>query len=1784
MSPAAAYTPPGGTATLYTYASKPALAAVGTDPDGNTVSYLVQVHSNTTGSALVSSCTAGPVASGTQAGCTVATALADNSTYYARFATKDDQGQTGPWSGWTTFKTAIAAPANPTISCPTPYTNGSWTTATPAANITCTVTATGTGTTAAAYIRVGVDGGTVSQTTITQSSNPAVAKVTVTVPKTAGAHRVDARVLGPAQVSSAGVAYTFGYGAASMTSPKVSPVTATTDTIRVSASGPPKDAAAAPQVTFHWRVAGSGQDEHTGWTNVATPLTVTDNGAAGLTAAYPQPWDLHAAIKAAGLNDRVPTLVEIQAVFRYTSANAYTWTQAKTTVQYLPHAFGNGFPQADTGGLPGGKVALWTGELAVSDTDATVAGYNGDLSIARSHGTYAGPASTVNGVFGPGWTANFDGPQAGAAGVAVYDGTRTDGTIALVDGDGSALVYQAPAVAGSARRTGANLTTGTYAPANDDTGTDGSTLVVSGTGTATTLTYTQDDGTVTTFTVTTAPTATTDAVFAPASVTEPAASSVKQAKTWFYRNAAGKVTNIVTAAPGITCPVTPGAAVTTRGCRGLLIEYATATTATATVPGDYTGQVKKVSTNLWDPSSNTAVSSPVAVYAYTTTGTLASVTDPRTGLTDRYSYDAPAGSGPRLTGYTPAGLQPFTVAYDSSTPARTASISRTNPSGTGSTRLAGYAYGVALSGEAQLPAIGTVASALGQAKTPTYAAAVFGADYQGAIPPAAGNPAWKNADLQYTDALGYTIDTASFGAGDWQYTATEYTEAGNPARSWDTRAVRAVLDGEVAPGPAATVTVYNPDITNSSGAVVTPAGTYVTDTFGPARYATIPDPASGVTDPGAPTVTALVRPRSHTDYDQGAPNAGVNPATGLPYRLPTTVTVTAVDLDVSIVDGQVAVVSPARDTLSVTRTGYDPAASPLTAGSANGWALGSPVTVSTDMGTGTPADDIVKATLYDDEGAITATKQPSGSAAGTRTTTVYSSAANAAVPECGNRPEWAGLVCQVGYGTPDAGPALPRTVTTYSTDLQPATVTDYSGATQVRATTTSYDGAGRAVKTAVTTAGAVPGSLPVADTGTVYDPATGLTTATTRLNTSGAVTGQDVTGYDSWGRQVSYAPDGQSPTTTSYDSAGRVGSVTDPKGVTSYGYDRNNPDGTPYERRGLTTTLTVTTTDGSLPALTSTGSYDAAGTLVAEVLPGGITRTTTTDQVGQPVALTYTGDLTDYTTGTDPDTGATTYTPGTVFHDQPWLGWTQQRDTLGRVAHEWTPVGAAFTDGPAAGTPGDTGDALAYERTYGYDRAGRLVLVNDRTAPVTGTAPDETTGAMPDVTCQTRRYTFDANGNRTSATRQDGTDTTCPAGTGTGAATTSWAYDSADRLTHGAGGAGDYSYDLLGRATTLPAVDTPNGAAAGNLTIGYYDTDAVASATQNGAVTGYTLDVTGRRATQSTQPVTGPPTSQSITRHYTDSSDNPAWVDTATPSGTTTTRYAETLGGDLGLSLTTGGTAPDVELTVGNPHGDTVTTIALPITGTGPTLAVGNATCIAGWSDYDEYGNPRTPAATTALTGATGGTGYGWVGTKQRATDPTSGLTLMGARLYNRSTGQFTSLDPEYGGNTTNYTYPQDPNNKSDLDGRWPSWLTWRNVGRAAAITAGVVGAVACGASIVCGIAVGAASAAGAYAFQHAGTSSWSRRGFAQATILGGAFGALGPIGARIQPRGFTWATSRFKSGGGGFTFGRRARGGMIKPYFGVHRHPNPTGHLWHYHRGLSNRTRSFHRPWQGGW
>jgi RHS repeat-associated protein len=104
--------------------------------------------------------------------------------------------------------------------------------------------------------------------------------------------------------------------------------------------------------------------------------------------------------------------------------------------------------------------------------------------------------------------------------------------------------------------------------------------------------------------------------------------------------------------------------------------------------------------------------------------------------------------------------------------------------------------------------------------------------------------------------------------------------------------------------------------------------------------------------------------------------------------------------------------------------------------------------------------------------------------------------------------------------------------------------------------------------------------------------------------------------------------------------------------------------------------------------------------------------------------------------------------------------------------------------------------------------------------------------------------------------------------------------------------------------------------------------------------------------------------------------------------------------------------------------------------------------CLDRLTPSTEYGAPRNIA--------TAYDSYGWLGAKQRSTNDLASPTLMGVRQYNPATGRFLTTDPIPGGNANTYTYPTDPTNSFDLDGRCGLWghnTCWHHITHAARST-----------------------------------------------------------------------------------------------------------------------------------
>ncbi|MBC7269122.1 MAG: hypothetical protein H5T76_10410, partial [Streptomyces sp.] len=743
---------------------------------------------------------------------------------------------------------------------------------------------------------------------------------------------------------------------------------------------------------------------------------------------------------------------------------------------------------------------------------------------------------------------------------------------------------------------------------------------------------------------------------------------------------------------------------------------------------------------------------------------------------------------------------------------------------------------------------------------------------------------------------------------------------------------------------------------------------------------------------------------------------------------------------------------------------------------------------------GDAAKDIVRETRYDSRHRVIETRQPLSAGktdAGSTLTRYYTTGAHPDDSACGNRPEWEGLVCRT---LPGAAPTFNGTVTgapaptvTYTYDKwgNTATETDTVNTTS-RISTITYDAAGRQVSTALSVANLAGASTATARPGTttVYSPSTGAVLETRLTSTPSE---KESTGYDGWGRMTTAInQDGQTSTTT-YDGAGRVASSTNATGTTTYTYGGVDADGN-AEHRGLPTTATVTR-DGVGGALAYAAAYDAAGNLVTHALPGKVTARSTFNATGDLATLTYTGQVTPVTETTDPDTGETTWTPGTPVQDQPWLGWTRRIDALSRVKDEYTSHGTSFDGVPGVTDPTDitapdTGDAMASTKAYGYDYAGNLAWVMDRTATATGVHAGVLDGAAdPVFPCTQRDYTFDKNGNRTSDKSKYAATGECFWGSTT--SSNSYSYDTGDRAiasgTRPGIAAKNYSYDTLGRVTLLPAADAPTPEH-GDITLGYYDDDLPRAITQGQTATTFTLDVLARRHVTTTSTGTGSTAVTTTVRNqYDDTSDSPAWTTTQTSTGggapgpVQTLRFTGGIDADLTAIITGTG---ETTLNLNNPGGHLAATVSIPADQTSGTAATG----IGSWNDYTEYGAPKHTTTAAGSPATTSAGGYGWYAEKQRHTSAaTAELTLMGVRLYNRVRGLFTATDPIPGGNTNTYTHPTDPINQQDLDGKFGlSTKTWKRIG----VGLGVAAFAACvflsaGACIVGGVIAAGVQARG---------------------------------------------------------------------------------------------------------
>lgn len=815
-----------------------------------------------------------------------------------------------------------------------------------------------------------------------------------------------------------------------------------------------------------------------------------------------------------------------------------------------------------------GDVNLLTGNLALSETDASAF----DLSVSRNaNSRKPGVDTAAQGqapIFGPSWTTGIESELSESD----YTGLRktSNTSVAVTFEDGDEIGFTA-------------AKNGTWIP---EIGAEEFTLTGTLTGS---FTLSDKAGAVTVFRKAD-PSLATWQVSSSQMPEENSTTRTVSEKVTVDGKALARPKYVIaptSAAKSETCEATPA----TKGCRVLEFVYATSTSAGGDKLGDYTGRVKQI--RLWatSPGAMASTATAISTYAYDDKGRLREQWDPRIApaLKTAYAYDD-AG---RVTSYTPAGELPWTLSYGKAGQSDTAGEgmlltaarpalkegSASDTDGTATTRVV---YDVATRGtKAPYDLSRRAVGAWGQEEAPSDASAVFPADSvpsssDGSELPADG---YRRAEVTYMDASGRQINTAQPGG---HLDATAYDTFGNTVRELSASNRQLALGvAEAAKerltelslidlGTAeraeklSTVTTYSDD------------GQREMDKLEPTHLGVRQGPLGGSGDEALIPAGTPVPLRKHTasTYDEG------RPADAKTENLLTTAkTGAAVDGYATDADVRVA------------KTAYD-------------WNLGLPISEIKD------ADGLklTTRTEYDAQGRVTKQTLPksNGGDAGATITRYWTATGSGA---CAGRPEWAGKVCSTGPAGAITGGGgnpseLPTKTTEYDRWGNTAKLTEAANG-QTRTTVTAYDGAGRATKTAVS--GGQGTAVP--DTATTYAPGSG------KKHTVASSTGTITYTYDQLGRQIGYTDADGKQSTTAYDKLDRPVRETDSApSTTTYTYD------TTAEPRGLATKVT----DSVAGAFHAT--YDADREVVTEKLPGGVTLARTRDETGSETARVYTRD------------------------------------------------------------------------------------------------------------------------------------------------------------------------------------------------------------------------------------------------------------------------------------------------------------------------------------------------------------------------------------------------------------------------------------------------------------------------------------------------------------------------------------------------------------------------------
>ena len=607
-----------------------------------------------------------------------------------------------------------------------------------------------------------------------------------------------------------------------------------------------------------------------------------------------------------------------------------------------------------------------------------------------------------------------------------------------------------------------------------------------------------------------------------------------------------------------------------------------------------------------------------------------------------------------------------------------------------------------------------------------------------------------------------------------------------------------------------------------------------------------------------------------------------------------------------------------------------------------------------------------------------------------------------------------------------------------------------------------------------------------------------------------------------------YNPDGQvtsatdfdgNTTTSNYDATGMLTSATEPvsssQSITvSYGYDldgnqtavtdgNGNTTYTTYNSRGLPQVITEPTTAAASTSAdsTTTDIYDADGELTTQDLPGGAQNTAAYNSRGDVTSQSGTGASAATATRSftyDPAgriliaataaagaQGSAGYQPATSesfsYDDRGLLLSTS--GSGGTTVYAYNGSGQPLTAASAAGTS-----------TYTYDSAGRLATDAAAASGATGTYSynnlDQVTGISYGSGKDTQAFGYDSLHRLTSDTVTDSAEAQVASigygynadddvtsmttsglanpGGGTGTITNTYGYDEANRLTSwiaapsgGTASTKTYGYDADGNlvsnnGTTYTYDARDELTADGANTYTYTPDGDLASQTSSstGVISSYTTDAFGQQITDANSSYTWDAMDRLVQAGYTSGSSVALTYEGATDevaSDGSASYSRDPAGRITGVDSSSGGRL--VALVDG--HEDLSGTFSA------------SGTALSGSTVYDPWGQVLSVSGPSVQVGYQG-----------QWTDPGTGQTDMGSRMYRPGTGGFIDRDTEPASSAGNpFAYVNDnPMSLTDVSGHSPS----ASGGSGGGISAGQVAAA--GARAAALHAKAAALAAGAVA------------------------------------------------------------------------------------------------------